>query len=55
MIIGIDYYPMFAALALESLVSLVVAAAYVVMLFIVDVYKIFECDLIPVGFGLVIC
>ncbi|XP_052260590.1 stimulated by retinoic acid gene 6 protein-like isoform X2 [Dreissena polymorpha] len=49
MIIGIDYYPMFAALALESLVSLVVAAAYVFMLFIVNLYKIFECDLIPIA------
>ncbi|KAH3809600.1 stimulated by retinoic acid gene 6 protein-like isoform X3 [Dreissena polymorpha] len=46
-VIGVGYFPMFAALALDSLVSLVVAELYACVLFAVNTYKIFECDLIP--------
>ncbi|XP_052218102.1 stimulated by retinoic acid gene 6 protein-like [Dreissena polymorpha] len=46
-VIGVGYFPMFAGLALDSLVSLAVTFLYACVLLAVDIYKIFECELIP--------
>ncbi|KAH3809596.1 hypothetical protein DPMN_137970 [Dreissena polymorpha] len=48
-VIGVGYFPMFAGLALDSLVSLAVTFLYACVLLAVDIYKIFECELIPVS------
>ncbi|XP_052784291.1 receptor for retinol uptake stra6-like [Mya arenaria] len=45
-VLAVGYFPMFAALALESVVGYMVATLYTWALFGIDIYKIFECDLI---------
>ena len=44
-IYGMDYFPLFAALALESAVGYCVGTAYAWLLFIVQVFQIFECPM----------
>ena len=44
-IYGMDYFPLFASLALESAVGYCVGTAYAWLLFIVQVFQIFECPM----------
>ncbi|KAH3816023.1 stimulated by retinoic acid gene 6 protein-like [Dreissena polymorpha] len=52
LVIGVGYFPMFAALALDSLISLSVAAIYSLLFLIITLLKIFECDIVAEGRGL---
>lgn len=45
-IIGVDYFPMFAALALESVIGYIVGTAYAWMLLGVQIFREIECDLV---------
>lgn len=47
-VIGIGYFPLFTALALESVVSHVIGTAYAWMLLIKDIYQLTECEYAPV-------
>ena len=42
---GMVFFPVFASLALSSAFSFGVGSLYVWMFFVVDVYKVTECDL----------
>ncbi|XP_053403198.1 receptor for retinol uptake stra6-like [Mercenaria mercenaria] len=44
-IIGVDYFPMFAALALESVTGYMIGTAYAWMLLIVQIFTEAECEL----------
>lgn len=44
-IYGMDYFPLFASLALESAVGYCVGTAYAWLLFIIQVFQIFECPM----------
>lgn len=46
MIYGLDYFPMFAALALDSVIGYLVGTAYAWFFLAVTIYKETECDLV---------
>ena len=45
LIYGMVYFPLFASLALESALGYCVGTAYAWLLFIVEVFQIFECPM----------
>jgi hypothetical protein len=44
-VIGVDYFPMFAALSLESAVGYLVGTAYAWLLLAIQIFREVECDL----------
>ncbi|XP_045199274.2 receptor for retinol uptake stra6-like [Mercenaria mercenaria] len=45
-VIGVDYFPMFAALSLESVIGYMVGTAYAWLLLGIQIFREIECDLV---------
>jgi hypothetical protein len=48
-IIGIDYFPLFAALGLESVTGHIIGTAFSWMLLSIQIFRVVECDLVVVS------
>jgi hypothetical protein len=49
-VIGIGYFPLFAALGLESLTGHIIGTAYLWMLLSIQIFRAVECDLVVVSY-----
>lgn len=47
-VIGIDYFPLFAALALESVTGYIIGTVYAWVILAVQIFREAECDLVVV-------
>ena len=55
LIYGVDYFPLFASLAMDSVAGYVIGTCYAWMLFTINIYKDTECELVYVSMSLVQC